>query len=158
MNPSRAAPHEDTPAPHNAGQTAFKDDKMMRWLGLLGPALAAGGALWGCAAAPLAAPAAPVAAPAPAPAPAPPGAVAAPARYRCDQGIEFTVRFADDTAFIDRAKRGSEVVLRDAGGVTPQQSVYSNPHLRAEFGLGAAGRDANLHYLPDSQVAHCVLQ
>lgn len=119
----------------------------MRWLGLLGPAIAAGGALWGCAGAP------------PAPVAAPPAPVAAPAaRYRCDQGIEFTVRFADDTAFIDSAKRGSEVVLRDAGGVTPQQSVYSNPHLRAEFGLGAAGRDANLHYLPDSQVAHCVLQ
>jgi hypothetical protein len=68
------------------------------------------------------------------------------------------VRFADDSAFIDSPKRGSEVALRDAGGVTPQQSVYSNAHLRAEFGLGPAGRGAKLHYLPDPQTAHCELQ
>lgn len=140
---------------------------MMRWLGVLGPGIAAGAALWGCAAAPpppaaapaapVAAPAAPAAAAAPAAPPAPHGAAVA-ARYRCDQGIEFTVRFADDSAFIDSPKGGLEVALRDAGGVTPQQSVYSNPRLRAEFGLGAAGREAKLRYLPDPRVAHCVLQ
>ena len=132
---------------------------MKRWLGVLGPGVAAGAVLWGCAAAPpprVAAPAAPAAAPAapataPMPSPAASSRPAAPAaRYRCDQGIEFTVRFADDSAFIDSAKRGSEVALRDAGGVTPQQSVYSNAHLRAEFGLGAGGRQARLHYLPES--------
>jgi len=133
---------------------------MMRWLALPGLAIAAGIALWGCAGAP-ARPRAtpPLTSAVPAPAPAPPQPAAnAPEHYRCDQGTEFTVRFTDDSAFIDSAQRGDDVVLRDAGGVTPQQSVYSNPHLRAEFGLGAAGREAKLHYLPDPQVAHCVLQ
>lgn len=139
---------------------------MMRWLALPGLAVAAGATLSGCAAAPpqphapppvrTAVPA-PVSAPAPAATPAQPAA-AAPAHYRCDQGVGFTVRFADDSAFIDSSQHGSDVVLRDAGGVTPQQSVYSNAHLRAEFGLGAAGREAKLHYLPDAEVADCVLQ
>ncbi|MDB5883230.1 MAG: hypothetical protein JWP43_3108 [Ramlibacter sp.] len=136
---------------------------MIRWLAWLGLAGAAGAALWGCAAAPpLASPAVTSGVPAPVPAPAvaapEPPAAARDARYRCDQGIDFTVRFADDSAFIDSPKRGSEVALRDAGGVTPQQSVYSNAHLRAEFGLGPAGREAKLHYLPDPQIAHCELQ
>jgi len=137
---------------------------MIRSLALLGWVAATGAALWGCAAAPppaAPAPAVTTAVPAPASAPAPGAArpdAAAAVRYRCDQGLEFTVRFADDSAFIESPKRGSEVALRDAGGVTPQQSVYSNAHLRAEFGLGAAGREAKLHYLPDPQVARCVLQ
>jgi hypothetical protein len=131
---------------------------MIRWLALLGLAAAAGAALWGCAGTPTVPSRSPAAtAPAPGTAPGQPGA-AATARYRCDQDIDFTVRFADDSAFIDNPKRGSEVALRDAGGVTPQQSVYSNAHLRAEFGLGSAGREAKLRYLPDAQVAHCVLQ
>jgi len=133
---------------------------MIRWLALLGLAVGAVALLLGCVAAP--GPAAPVvstAVPAPsAPAAAAPPATAGSARYRCDQGMEFTVRFADDSAFIDSGKGGTEVALRDAGGVTPQQSVYSNAHLRAEFGLGAAGREAKLHHPPDPQVAHCVLQ
>jgi 4-amino-4-deoxy-L-arabinose transferase-like glycosyltransferase len=98
------------------------------------------------------------AASAPGPAAASTRGAGVPWRYRCDRGGDFTVRFADDTAFIDSARDGREVVLRDAGGVTPQQSVYSNARLRAEFGLGPAGREAKLRYLPDSQVAHCVLQ
>ena len=70
--------------------------------------------------------------------------------------IDFTVRFADDTATVEAGARGSEVLLRDAGGVTPQQTVYSNPRLRAEFGLGASGREAILRYLSPPLVAHCV--
>jgi hypothetical protein len=137
---------------------------MIRSLALLGWVAAIGAALWGCAAAPRPAPIAPAVTtgvPAPIPGPATPAGrpdAGAAARYRCDQGLDFTVRFADDTAFIDSPKRGSEVALRDAGGVTPQQSVYSNAHLKAEFGLGAGGREAKLHYPPDPQVAHCVLQ
>jgi hypothetical protein len=142
-----------------------REHKMAGWLQVLALGIVAGAALWGCAAAPASPSAAPrvtdavpapVAPARPAPTPGQPAAAQATARYRCDQGIEFTVRFADDSAFIDRANGGSEVVLRDAGGVTPQQSVYSNAHLRAEFGLGPAGREANLHYLPQPQIAHCV--
>jgi hypothetical protein len=77
-------------------------------------------------------------------------------RYRCDHDIEFTVQFGDDTATVDAATRGSEMLLRDAGGLTPQQTVYSNLRLRAEFGLGASGREAILHYLSPPLVAHCL--
>jgi hypothetical protein len=64
--------------------------------------------------------------------------------YRCDQGLQFTVRFVDDTAVLKGA-RGDDVLLRDAGG-QGAQTVYSNPRMRAEFGLGASGREATLHY------------
>ena len=113
--------------------------------------------LYGCSTPPPAtAPAAsPAAAPAPtAPAPASPRAAGLP-HYRCDQGIEFTVRFADDTAVLDAGPRGNDVLLRDAGGATPQQTVYSNPRMRAEFGLGANGREALLRYAQPPLSAHC---
>jgi hypothetical protein len=120
---------------------------------LLCAGLAAGAALWGCAVAPPDSPSPP---PVSAPSSPPLGGIAGVPRYRCDQGTEFTVRFAQDTALIVNPKRGSEVLLRDAGGLTPQQTVYSNARLRAEFGLGPAGREARLRYLPEPEVAHCV--
>jgi hypothetical protein len=76
-------------------------------------------------------------------------------RYRCDQATDFTVRFADDSATLD-APAGSEQLLRDAGGLTPQQTVYSNSRLRAEFGLGERGDEALLHYLSPPLEMHCV--
>ena len=76
-------------------------------------------------------------------------------RYRCDQGIEFTVRFADDTAVVDAGARGNDVLLRDAGGATPMQTVYSNPRMRAEFGLGVTGREALLRYAQPPLSVHC---
>ena len=48
-----------------------------------------------------------------------------------------------------------EVLLRDAGGLTPTQTVYSNPRMRAEFGLGAAGNQAVLRYLLQPVVLRC---
>lgn len=75
--------------------------------------------------------------------------------YRCEHGIEFTARFIDDTAVLE-GTRGKDVLLRDAGGQNEQQKVYSNPHVRAEFGLGASGRDAVLSYPPLPLVARCV--
>jgi hypothetical protein len=116
--------------------------------------------LCGCGTlAPTPAPAGSTAAPAPAPASA--AQAAAPGRadglphYRCDQGIEFTVRFANDTAVLDAGPRGNDVLLRDAGGATPQQTVYSNPRMRAEFGLGVGGREALLRYAQPPLSAHC---
>lgn len=79
-------------------------------------------------------------------------------RYRCDQGIAFTVRFTDDSAVVDAGPRGNDVLLRDAGGATPQQTVYSNPRMRAEFGLGASGREAMLRYATPPLAAHCVME
>jgi len=83
-------------------------------------------------------------------------AAAAGSHYRCDQGMEFTVRFVDDTAVVDAGARGNDVLLRDAGGATPQQTVYSNPRMRAEFGLGESGREAILRYASPPLAARCV--
>lgn len=77
-------------------------------------------------------------------------------RYRCEHGIEFTVRFVDDSALLDAGARGYDVLYRDAGGVTPQQQVFSNPRMRAEFGLGATQREALLRYPLLPLVARCV--
>ncbi|MDB5885749.1 MAG: hypothetical protein JWR74_1920 [Polaromonas sp.] len=71
--------------------------------------------------------------------------------YRCAQNLQFTVRFANDTAVLKGA-RGDDVLLRDAGG-QGTQTVYSNPRMRAEFGLGAGGREAVLQYLPPAPLA-----
>jgi hypothetical protein len=74
--------------------------------------------------------------------------------YRCEYDIGFTVKFVDDSAILD-GSRGYDVLYRDAGGLTPQQQVYSNPRMRAEFGLGASGREAILRYPLLPLVARC---
>ena len=75
--------------------------------------------------------------------------------YRCEHGLEFTVRFIDDTAILD-SSRGYDVLYRDAGGQGALQTVYSNPRIRAEFGLGATGREAIVRYPLLPLVARCV--
>ncbi len=75
-------------------------------------------------------------------------------RYRCENDIAFTVKFVDDSAAIN-SNRGYEVLLRTAGGLTPSQTVYSNPRMRAEFGLGATGREAILRYWLQPVVVRC---
>ena len=117
---------------------------------LLTSALAAA-ILCGCASAP---PPPATAAP-PAPVAAPPVAAGSLPHYRCDQQIEFTVRYGEDSVTVDAGSRGRELLLRDAGGLTPQQTVYSNPRLRAEFGLGSAGNEAVLHYAAPALTARC---
>ena len=74
--------------------------------------------------------------------------------YQCDQGLQFTVKFVNGTAVLKGA-RGDDVLLRDAGG-EGAQTVYSNPRMRAEFGLGASGREALLHYPLLPLVARCL--
>ena len=75
-----------------------------------------------------------------------PGGPSGEQHYRCEQGIAFKVRFVDDSALLE-GPRTNEVLFRDAGGQGPQQTVYGNAQLRAEFGLGANGREALLQYL-----------
>jgi hypothetical protein len=77
------------------------------------------------------------------------------ALYRCEHGVEFTVRFIDDTALLD-GSRGHDLLYRDAGGQGNQQTVYSNERVRAEFGLGASGREAVLRYPLLPLMARCV--
>ena len=83
------------------------------------------------------------------------GTTPADQRYRCEQGIEFSVKFVDDSALID-SSRGYNVLLRDAGGQGEGQTVYSNAVVRAEFGLGAGGREAVLRYPLLPLVVRCV--
>ena len=66
--------------------------------------------------------------------------------YRCAQNLQFAVSFVNDTAVLKGA-RGDDVLLRDAGG-QGAQTVYTNPRMRAEFGLGSSGREALLQYVP----------
>lgn len=83
--------------------------------------------------------------------------------YQCEHGIAFTVRFADNTAVLSgiRTAAGNsgaadqDLLLRDAGG-QGSQTFYSNPRMRAEFGLGANGREAVLRYPLLPLVARCV--
>jgi hypothetical protein len=75
--------------------------------------------------------------------------------YQCEHGIRFTAKFVDDSVLLE-SSRGADVLYRDAGGLTPQQQVFSNPRMRAEFGLGASGREAILRYPLLPLVARCV--
>ena len=83
------------------------------------------------------------------------GGEAALPHYRCEHGIEFTVKFVDDSAQLN-GSRGYDVLYRDAGGQGDKQAFYSNPRMRAEFGLGSSGREAMLRYPLLPLVARCV--
>ncbi|HSV78103.1 MAG TPA: hypothetical protein VLK85_02715 [Ramlibacter sp.] len=113
----------------------------------------------GCASPPAAPPVAKPASAAAVPESEPQAAAAATAtsvpHYRCDQGIAFSVHFESDSALLDAGARGRDTLLRDAGGLTPQQVVYSSRRLRAEFGLGSGGAEALLQFLEPPLVAHC---
>ena len=74
--------------------------------------------------------------------------------YRCGQGIEFTVAFTDGTAVLKGAGANA-VLLRDAGG-QGAETVFSSPQMRAEFGLGASGREAALHYFQPPLETRCL--
>lgn len=74
--------------------------------------------------------------------------------YRCEAGVAFRARFVDNTVVLDGT--GSyDVLYRDAGGVG-DQAFYSNPRMKAEFGLGASGREAILRYPLLPLVVRCV--
>jgi hypothetical protein len=83
---------------------------------------------------------------------------ARPWNYRCDGGLDFNVHFGDGVATVDGAPGGSQVLLRDAGGATPQQTVYSNERMRVEFGLGEAGREAIVREAGATDGVHCIAQ
>src|SRR5438309_784674 len=55
--------------------------------------------------------------------------------YRCDDNTEFDVSFGDGSAQLSFANREPETVLRDAGGTSLSQTVYSSTKLKIEFGL-----------------------
>jgi hypothetical protein len=74
--------------------------------------------------------------------------------YRCDNGLEFTARFLDDSVVLKSA-RAEDVLLRDAGGQGEQEPVFSSARLRAQFGLGASAREARLKYAESPLAVRC---
>lgn len=74
--------------------------------------------------------------------------------YRCEAGVDFRARFIDNSVALT-GSRGHEVLYRDAGGAGAQ-AFYSNPRMKAEFGLGPSGREAILRYLLVPLVVRCV--
>ena len=79
-------------------------------------------------------------------------------RYRCENSVAFTVRFANDSAVVD-SNGGYEVLYRTKDGQTASPAgntaQYSNPRMRAEFGLGATGNEAVLRFLLQPVVVRC---
>ena len=98
----------------------------------------------------------PVSAPEPAP-PAPRAPPADAVRYRCEGERVLLVRLREDVAQVQGLPQGEETLLLDAGGVTPQQRVFSNPGVRMEIGLGERGREAVVQLLqPPASELRCV--
>jgi hypothetical protein len=85
------------------------------------------------------------------PAPEPPGRTL----YLCDTGQSVVVQDEGDSVLVSGLSRGEERLGRDAGGLTPQQAVFSGPTLRLEFGLGADGRQMLLQSLRPPELLHC---
>lgn len=75
-------------------------------------------------------------------------------RYSCDNGVQVTVR--PDGSAVVRSGRGEDLLLRDAGGVGPLQQVFSNPQMRFETGLGAAGTRGRIEGMVPNRNAGCV--
>jgi hypothetical protein len=73
--------------------------------------------------------------------------------YSCDNGVTVAVK-SDGSATLQTG-RGAVVLLRDAGGVGPQQAVYSNPQMRFETGLAPGGNGAFLEGLVPNNSARC---
>ena len=65
------------------------------------------------------------------------------------------MRDGGDVVLLRGLPGGDERLGRDAGGLTPSQTVYSSATLRAEFGLGPEGRDALLHDLVSMADLRC---
>ena len=82
------------------------------------------------------------------------GPLARDTRYRCDNGMRLSVHAAESATL--QGYRGAELLLRDAGGVGPEQAVFSNPQVRVQTGFGADGREAKIQgQIPGGQ-ARCV--
>jgi len=95
--------------------------------------------------------------PATAPQPVPPPLPADAVRYRCDGERVLLVRLREDAAQVQGLPKGEQTLLLDAGGVTPQQRVFSNPDVRMEIGLGDRGREAVVQLLqPPASELRCV--
>ncbi|QHI98720.1 hypothetical protein GT347_12395 [Xylophilus rhododendri] len=75
--------------------------------------------------------------------------------YRCDNGVAVRVKETEGRATLQTG-RGTEVLLRDAGGVGPQQAVYSNPQVRLQTGMDPEARGAFLEGMVAGGKARCL--
>jgi hypothetical protein len=76
--------------------------------------------------------------------------------YACEQGPAFDVRFGDGSADIVFASGETVTLMRDAGGTSPQHTVYSSTRIKVEFGLDPDARGAQLKIAEPALSAHCV--
>lgn len=127
-------------------------------------ALTAAALMAGCAIRPVAgpppapapAPAAPTVAPDPAPAVAePPPSSPSTASYDCTDGTRLRVLPQGDVLVVEDLPGGPYRLGRDAGGFTPEHTVWSGPQLRVELGLGARGDVALVQSLYPPQTVEC---
>jgi hypothetical protein len=75
--------------------------------------------------------------------------------YRCDTGEVLLVHDEGDFVRLSGLSQAEERLGRDAGGLTPQQAVFSGPTLRAEFGVGADGHELVLQSTDPPGLLHC---
>jgi hypothetical protein len=72
--------------------------------------------------------------------------------YRCEQNLEFTARFIDDSVALDTS-RGYDVLFKKKSG---KPDEYDNARMSAEFNLGSGGKEAILRYPLLPLVLRCV--
>ncbi|RYY50422.1 MAG: hypothetical protein EOO24_66735 [Comamonadaceae bacterium] len=77
--------------------------------------------------------------------------------YHCDDGSRFRLVVDGDVARVDGLPDGPQRLARDAGGMTPSETVWTGERLRAEFGLGDAGDRARLHRLQPPATLSCAV-
>jgi hypothetical protein len=82
-----------------------------------------------------------------APAPAVSQAQPEPGGMRCDNGRRLVLRPQADQLDVDGLAPGPQELLRDAGGIGPRQSVWSNDRVRVALGLGDRGDEALVQLL-----------
>jgi hypothetical protein len=74
--------------------------------------------------------------------------------YDCGQAPGFEITLGTGSAVLT-GPRGRLELLRDAGGLTPQQTVYTNEGFRLELGLGPQGQQAVLQTLQPASIVRC---
>ena len=126
--------------------------------------LAAAALMAGCAIRPVAErspastpaePAAPAIAPDPAPVAEPPSSSPFTASYDCGDGTRLRVLPQGDVLVVEELPGGPYRLGRDAGGFTPEHTVWSGPQLRVELGLGLKGDVALVQSLYPPHTVEC---
>lgn len=77
--------------------------------------------------------------------------------YQCDDGSSFSlVRGAGgDAVVIEGAGVSRETLLRDAGGASPDEAVFSSTRTKLEIGLAPGGRGAMLRQAEPARALRC---